>query len=470
MDRTEVQGLQVKEANMINHGLLSLGQVIQALSLASNSKKPVYIPYRNSKLTRLLSNCIGGNSRTTLLVNCSPSSFNDRETLSSLRFADRMKSIKNSAVQNVDISFAELKLLFINEKKENLQLKERIKILENEIKVLKQVKALEAFRMLPPVAPSPPSATSTLNGSNIKLLTSPLAAAAGGDSNSSESTALVTTPSSGNTSRRGSGSLIIIPIRKNPAQENESKEDSNSNTAVIPDDSKSSATLVKAGNEMTEFLLSPENSVLRYESSSASAMDLRSLVLSFMCPLAKEIMIDPVIAMDGVTYEKRAISAHFASSLYSPVTGQKVSSKLLIPNTNLYNQIRTYYPDSIKMKRRFFISRFDSLPIVLLSYIASFLDHRSVVRLNSTNKEWNKVTQDKRIWKALLAHHGAIINTSVLETLDNNLMTYFKTRYRQMHPPPERMTAAISAAGSGFIGVRLIPPPNVRGGENKEKS
>src|SRR5438445_13899267 len=71
--------------------------------------KAKHIPYRDSKLTRILQESLGGNSRTTLIVNCSPSSYNDAETLSTLRFGVRAKAIKNKAKINAELSTAEVK-------------------------------------------------------------------------------------------------------------------------------------------------------------------------------------------------------------------------------------------------------------------------------------------------------------------------------------------------------------------------
>lgn len=69
------------------------------------------MPYRDSKLTRILQESLGGNSRTTLVINCSPSAYNEAETLSTLRFGMRAKSIKNKARVNAELSPAELKAL-----------------------------------------------------------------------------------------------------------------------------------------------------------------------------------------------------------------------------------------------------------------------------------------------------------------------------------------------------------------------
>ncbi|KAG1241094.1 hypothetical protein G6F68_017025 [Rhizopus microsporus] len=59
--------------------------------------KSSHVPYRDSKLTRILQESLGGNSRTTLIINCSPSSYNEAETISTLRFGARAKTIKNKA-------------------------------------------------------------------------------------------------------------------------------------------------------------------------------------------------------------------------------------------------------------------------------------------------------------------------------------------------------------------------------------
>eukprot|EP01083_Nonionella_stella_P150579 479905_1 len=102
--KTEAKGQTLEEAKMINQSLSALGNVINALS-----ERRQHVPYRNSKLTRLLSDSIGGNSKTTLVVTCSPSNFNAEETLGTLRFGQRAKTIKNKPVVNQERSIAEYK-------------------------------------------------------------------------------------------------------------------------------------------------------------------------------------------------------------------------------------------------------------------------------------------------------------------------------------------------------------------------
>lgn len=103
--KTGATGQTLEEAKKINKSLSALGMVINSLT----DGKSTHIPYRDSKLTRILQESLGGNSRTTLIINCSPSSYNDQETISTLRFGTRAKTIKNKAKINAELSPAELK-------------------------------------------------------------------------------------------------------------------------------------------------------------------------------------------------------------------------------------------------------------------------------------------------------------------------------------------------------------------------
>lgn len=85
---------------MINKNLSELGNVINAL-IDGKSK---HIPYRNSKLTRVLQESLGGNAKTTLIITCSPSVWNEQETVSALRFGVRAKAIKNRPKVNKELS------------------------------------------------------------------------------------------------------------------------------------------------------------------------------------------------------------------------------------------------------------------------------------------------------------------------------------------------------------------------------
>ncbi|KAJ3697159.1 hypothetical protein LUZ61_000864 [Rhynchospora tenuis] len=95
------EGERLKEATNINKSLSTLGLVI--MNLVSN-KKSVHVPYRDSKLTFLLQDSLGGNSKTLMIANISPSYCCALETLSTLKFAQRAKYIKNNAIINEDAS------------------------------------------------------------------------------------------------------------------------------------------------------------------------------------------------------------------------------------------------------------------------------------------------------------------------------------------------------------------------------
>ncbi len=90
---------------------LSRGQSLSALGnciFALTEGKTAHVPFRDSKLTFILKNSLGGNAKTTLLVTCSPHAFNAEETVSTLRFAQRAKLIKNRVRQNRQLSVADL--------------------------------------------------------------------------------------------------------------------------------------------------------------------------------------------------------------------------------------------------------------------------------------------------------------------------------------------------------------------------
>eukprot|EP01135_Chromosphaera_perkinsii_P001013 Nk52_evm27s156 gene=Nk52_evmTU27s156 len=96
--KTGAAGQRLKEATKINLSLSALGNVISALV----DGKSKHIPYRDSKLTRLLQDSLGGNMKTIMIACISPSSSNTDETMSTLRYANRAKEIKNKPKQNMD--------------------------------------------------------------------------------------------------------------------------------------------------------------------------------------------------------------------------------------------------------------------------------------------------------------------------------------------------------------------------------
>jgi kinesin family protein 5 len=145
--KTGASGQTLEEAKKINKSLSALGMVINALTEKVRSSLQMcqfalstliqakHIPYRDSKLTRILQESLGGNSRTTLIINCSPSSYNEAETLSTLRFGIRAKSIKNTARVNQELSPLELKGLLQKAQLANTSYQKHIAALEAELAI-----------------------------------------------------------------------------------------------------------------------------------------------------------------------------------------------------------------------------------------------------------------------------------------------------------------------------------------------
>ena len=103
LKRTGAEGKRKEEGVQINLGLLALGNVISALSDGLQ-----HVPYRDSKLTRILKDSLGGNSHTLMIACVSPADTNFEESINSLRYADRARKIKNKPIVNRDPIQAEL--------------------------------------------------------------------------------------------------------------------------------------------------------------------------------------------------------------------------------------------------------------------------------------------------------------------------------------------------------------------------
>jgi kinesin family protein 5 len=146
--KTGASGQTLEEAKKINKSLSALGMVINALT----DGKSTHVPYRDSKLTRILQESLGGNSRTTLIINCSPSSYNDVETLSTLRFGMRAKNIKNKAKVNAELSPAELKMMLAKAKTQITTYENYIASLEGEVQQWRAGETVPKEKWVPPLS------------------------------------------------------------------------------------------------------------------------------------------------------------------------------------------------------------------------------------------------------------------------------------------------------------------------------
>ena len=99
-------GLRMKEGASINKSLLALSNCINALYENCKNNQKKFVPYRDSKLTRLLKDSLGGNCRTVMIAHVSPSGLHYEDSLSTLKYANRTKDLKTKIAKNVNYDCA----------------------------------------------------------------------------------------------------------------------------------------------------------------------------------------------------------------------------------------------------------------------------------------------------------------------------------------------------------------------------
>merc|ERR1719419_1135871 len=131
--KTEASGSALEEAKKINQSLSALGNVMNALTEGAK-----HIPYRDSVLTKLLSDSLGGNCKTCLLIACSCSSYSAEETISTMRFGVRAKKIKNTAKVNAEKTVAEYKKEVIGLNRTISKLRKLVACLKHDLELSKK--------------------------------------------------------------------------------------------------------------------------------------------------------------------------------------------------------------------------------------------------------------------------------------------------------------------------------------------
>ncbi|KAJ8334030.1 hypothetical protein SKAU_G00413490 [Synaphobranchus kaupii] len=129
---TNAKGARFREGANINRSLLALGNVIN--TLADPKRKKAHIPYRDSKLTRLLKDSLGGNCRTIMIANISPSSLSYDDTYNTLKYANRAKEIKSCLKSNVvslDSHISQYAVICEKQRAEIMALKQKLKEYED---------------------------------------------------------------------------------------------------------------------------------------------------------------------------------------------------------------------------------------------------------------------------------------------------------------------------------------------------
>jgi len=359
--KTHVSGKQLDEAKNINKSLLALSQVITNLSIGAK-----HVPYRDSKLTRLLQNCLGGNARTCIICTASPHPDNACESLSTLRFGARASKIRNETRTNIALDAKALKKELDKARAEIAELRR--------------------------------------DNARLSLLAQPSGALVASDA--------------------------LAAPRRSPIEV-----------------SKVSFAEPTADFEATPLSAAPDSSQQILE-LIARRLFTRELMPSFICPITRAVMRDPVCATDGSTYERSAIErlARQAGRMpaMSPVTGRPLPSKQVIPNTVLKQLIASQLPNLPPLEAR--VSEFCTVSVYLLEHMLSFLNGRSLGNAQVACSDFLAVGSKPTLWAPLV-----VADFGIREAQDDPRQCYAATALRQF----STRTKSRPAPTSG--GLRLLP-------------
>eukprot|EP00759_Apiculatamorpha_spiralis_P058428 PhF_6_TR9206/c1_g1_i1/m.14426/K10396/KIF5; kinesin family member 5 len=296
VSKAETEGMRLNEAKQINLSLFALRQVVTALCENKKRKGVIrHIPYRDSKLTRLLENSLGGNARSVFIITVSPNIYNAEETLSSMRFGERSRMLTTKPKKHKHQTFEELQYVLRKTQDE-----------------------LETQR------------------STVLML-------------------------------KSQNSILQQQL---------------SSMASIGSNSRTSSMLnMKRGGITHQQLIDPEISLL--------------LQSQLMCPLSKRTMTDPVVCMDGYTYERMAVRLWLAQrGNVSPTTGASMNASVMIPNQTLRSLTLSC------IERELFFKRDDHILVIgdIVEEILNFLDAKSLLRCQRVCVNWRYVARKDEMW------------------------------------------------------------------------
>lgn len=379
-DKTGVWGKQLDEAKLINKSLLALGQVIVSLS-----EKSSHVPYRDSKLTRILQNALGGNSRTALICAVSPHPDNANESLSTLRFGSRASRIRNEARMNIVLDPKELKKQLDKARSDIEELKREKAELKRENEALRQERQAEHS-----VAERPQIRTcAPVDAAKAQKSSGPAALLHAAPRRPEVPDQLARSVLELNASSERAGSAPAISPNPPPASKPPSAIPPARVAATPP--ARVAAAIGAASPVDLEELV-------------AQQLFTRQLMPSLLCPVTGAVMREPVCATDGASYERSAIERLMKQAgrmpAMSPVTGRSFPSKQVVPNAVLQQIISVQLPNLPPLEAR--ISDFARVSCYLLDHILTFCNGRTLGQSQKVCKDFYAVGCAPRLWDALL--------------------------------------------------------------------